>query len=184
MAGRRITTTALAAVVLVSAALVPGRTQARTEADPLVSIDVKEADIHQVFRLLARVGGVDIVVAGGVQGRVTVRLEGVSWRDAFRAVLVAEGLEAVKVGDILVVDSPEHLAEQAAERVEARRAGMEAAPLRTIVIPVNYARAEDLARVVRTVLSDRGSVVVDTRTNTLIVTEVDDSLERVRDLTE
>lgn len=181
---RKVLTGCLAALVVLLSSSAPASTWAGDAGPRVVTIDVKDADIHNVFRLLSRVGGINIVVADGVSGRVTVRLVDVPWADAFNAILVAERLGVVKVGDILVVDTLQHIAERAKQRLEASDAGTQAAPLRTIVIPVNYARAEDLARIIAGVLTERGSVMVDQRTNTLIVTDVDDSLAQVQAITE
>ena len=188
--GRKRNLFALLGPIAVTLALVVGGAAGPTrvaaaEGHPHpVTIDVKDADIHNVFRLLARVSGTNIVVADGVTGRVTIRLVDVPWADAFNAVLVAEHLGVTRVGDILVVDTLQHITQRAKEGADAARSGAKAAPLRTILVPVNYANAEDLARIISSVLSERGSVVVDTRTNTLIVTDVDDSLTRVQGLTE
>src|SRR5688500_9829828 len=74
-------------------------------ADRRITIDVKNADIHNVLRLFAHVGQVNIVVSDRVTGRVTVRLQEVPWGEALKAVLMSRGLGAEKVGDILQVDT-------------------------------------------------------------------------------
>ncbi len=149
-----------------------------------ITLDVKEADIHNVFRLLSLVGGTNIVVAEGVTGRVTLRLDGVRWADAFQAVLVSEGLGVEKIGNVMLVDTLEHITERAGQRRAVVDAEVAAAPLRTVMIPVNYASAEELAVIIAEVLSERGSVSVDSRTNTLIVTDVAENLGRVESLAE
>lgn len=139
-----------------------------------ISLEVAKAPVHDVLRLLADVGRMNLVVADEVQGTVTLTLRNVPWTQALDVVLAARGLGMERRGNILRVAPLKTLREEAEARVRLKQAKEQSAPLRTWFIPVNYANASDMANHVKGVLSPRGSVSVDARTNTLIVTDVEE----------
>jgi type IV pilus assembly protein PilQ len=160
---------ALASSLALALAVSTGRAAA---APPRVSLDVKDADIHNVIRFLADLGKINVVVADDVSGRVTVRLRNVPFETAFRTVLAPKGLGYEELGGVRYIDTEERLTRRAESAAAIAADRQRNAPLRTIIIPVSNARAEDLAPLVRSHLSLRGRVEVDMRTNTLIVTDV------------
>jgi type IV pilus assembly protein PilQ len=137
-----------------------------------VNLNVTRANIHDVLRLLAEMGKMNLVVADEVQGTVTLTLRNVPWSEALDVVLSSRGLGMERRGNILRVAPLKTLQQEAESQVLLKKAREELAPLRTFLIPVNYANAADLLPHVKGVLSPRGSVSVDVRTNTLIVTDV------------
>ena len=138
-----------------------------------ISVNVTRANVHDVLRMLADVGRLNLVVSEEVQGTVTLTLRNVPWTEALDVVLASRGLGMERRGNILRVASLKTFQEEAEVLARVKQARQEAAPLRTWFIPVNYAKAADLATHVKAVLSPRGSVSVDARTNTLIVTDVE-----------
>ena len=138
-----------------------------------ISLDVTRANVHDVLRMLADVGRLNLVVAEEVQGTVTLSLRNVVWTEALDVVLASRGLGKERRGSILRVASLKTLQQEAEVLVRLKEAKEQMAPLRTWLIPVNYARASELLPHVKGVLSPRGSVSVDMRTNTLIVTDVE-----------
>jgi type IV pilus assembly protein PilQ len=160
---------ALAALVLLSTSAVAAPPGAESKR---ISIDVVRADIHDVLRLLADMGKVNVVVAEEVQGKVTLKLRDVPWRVALDTVLSSHGLGQERTGNVMRVAPLKQLSEEAEERARVRKAREEVAPLHTYFIPVSHARASELLPHVQAQLSPRGKVSVDARTNTLIVTDV------------
>ncbi len=147
-----------------------------------LSMDFVDADIRNVLRLIGEVSGLNIVAGDDVQGKVTVRLVDVPWDQALDVILKTRGLDKVREGNVIRVAPAERLAQEAARRKEQEKASKEEEPLVTDILPVNYASAEELADKVKTVLSKRGSVSVDTRTNSLLVKDVAEKLEEARKL--
>jgi type IV pilus assembly protein PilQ len=145
-----------------------------------VTLDVKDADVHNVLRLLADIGRVNVVVPDDVKGRVTVKLENVPWTQALDVVLHSKGLGQERLGNIIHVDLLERIHHRAAQRAEIEKSRRESAELMTVMIPLSYARAADLKPMVEALLTERGRVAVDVRTNVLIVTDVVHNVERVR----
>ncbi|MDC0711833.1 secretin and TonB N-terminal domain-containing protein [Stigmatella sp. ncwal1] len=138
-----------------------------------INLDVVRADLHDVLRILADVGRLNLVVSEQVRGKVTLKLKNVPWREALDTVLASHALGQEIQGNVLRVAPLKELAAEAADRVKLKQAREEAAPLRTFFIPVSHARAAELLPHVQAQLSPRGKVSVDERTNTLIVTDVE-----------
>ncbi|HYH94623.1 secretin and TonB N-terminal domain-containing protein [Hyalangium sp.] len=160
---------ALAAVVLLC---MPSLADAPRDESKRITLDVVRADIHDVLRLLAEKGGLNVVVSDDVKGKVTLKLRNVPWRQALDTVLASNGLGQELRGNVLRVAPVKQLAEEAAARTQLKKAREEVAPLRTFLIPVNYANASELLPQVKAQLSPRGTASVDARTNTIIVTDV------------
>jgi len=145
-----------------------------------ISIDVKDADVHNVLRLLADVGQINLVVSDSVSGRVTLKLKNVPWHQALDVVLKARGLGQERNGNVIQVDTLEAFAHRAELEAKMRASEVALAPLITVLIPLSYARAAEIQPLVASRLSARGSVAIDVRTNTLIVTDVASNVDAAR----
>jgi type II secretory pathway component HofQ len=161
--------TALVALVLVS---MPALADPPRPESKRITIDVVRADIHDVLRMIAEVGRLNLVVSEEVQGKVTLKLRDVPWRQALDTVLASHGLGKELQGNVMRVAPIKKLTEEAEARAQLKKTREEVAPLHTYFIPVSYANASDLLPHVKSQLSPRGTVSVDARTNTLIVTDV------------
>ncbi|HEY6881736.1 MAG TPA: secretin N-terminal domain-containing protein, partial [Polyangiales bacterium] len=147
-----------------------------------IDLDFKDADIHNILRLLSEVGGVNVVTSDDVSGSVTIRMRDVPWDQALDVILQAKGLGAERRGNLVRV-APQDVLEKERELAIARqKQQIELAPLETRLVPVSYATAEDVRPRVQEVISPRGSVSVDARTNVLIVRDIVDNLDDVEEL--
>lgn len=134
-----------------------------------INLDVENAEVGNVLRLIADAAHLNLVASDAVKGTVTLRLRNVPWRLALRVVVESKGFEVREEGNVLRVDTRKAFAAEDAAAVKARERRRATAPRRVTLIPVNYARAADLAPDVQAMLGSRGKVTVDTRTNTLVV---------------
>ncbi len=142
-------------------------------AEKRISLEVQKADLTSVLRVFAELMHVNLVVADDVVGQVTLSLRNVRISDAFNVVLNARGLGYEKqAGNILRVAPLTTLAAEAETRAKLGEAKLKSAKLETRLIPVSYADANELVPQVKALLSPRGTVTVDRRTNTLIVRDV------------
>ncbi|MCB9617247.1 MAG: type IV pilus secretin PilQ [Sandaracinus sp.] len=147
-----------------------------------IDLDFKDADIHNILRLLAEVGGVNIVTTDDVAGSVTIRMRNVPWDQALDVILQAKGLGMVRQGNLIRV-APLETLEKEREAAIARRKQLETlAPLETRIVPVSYANPSKLAPRIAELLTERGTVNVDERTNVLIVRDIVDQLDDVEEL--
>jgi type II secretory pathway component HofQ len=133
-----------------------------------------------VLRLLADAGKVNIVVPDEVKGRVTVKLKDVPWTKALDIVLSSKGLGYETSGNVIHVDTLERINRRAQDRAAITKTREEAADLLTVLIPLRYANATEMKPLVQSMLTPRGTVAVDVRTNVLIVTDVAINVDRVR----
>ena len=147
-----------------------------------VSFEFKDIDIHNLLRVMAEVSKKNIVVADDVKGTVTIRLHNVPWDQALELILRSKGLGKEEMGNIVRVAPLKTLEEEAKLREERRKALVRQEELLVQLIPVNYAVAADMSARVKDVLSERGTVTVDTRTNVLIIRDIQNSIMRAKSL--
>src|SRR5688572_8000915 len=148
-----------------------------------VSLDFDGTDLRAVLTALAKEGGINIWIDPRVQGTVTTTLTDVPWDEAFDIIASGNGLGYVQRGSVVRVVPLAVLAEEEAARRKLDEERALSGELRTYTKSLSYATAKDLATLVKdTILSPRGQVQVDDRTNTLIVTDLTDRLLRTEDL--
>jgi type IV pilus assembly protein PilQ len=147
-----------------------------------IDLDFKDASIHEVLRLLSDVGHVSIIAADNVSGSVTIRMRNVPWDQALDAVLQAKGLGMVRQGNIIRVAPLADLNKERELALAKRKAELQLAPIETRLIPVSYAEAKELHDRAKDLLSPRGTIAVDDRTNVLIVRDVAGNLAQIDEL--
>ncbi len=148
-----------------------------------IDLDFKDADIHNVLRLLADTGRVNIVAADNVRGSVTLRMRNVPWDQALDVVLRAKGLGMERRGNIIRVAPQSDLEKEREMAIARAQQELQLAPIETRLIPVSYAQAPQLQARAAELLSQRGSISVDERTNVLIVRDVAGNLDQIEELT-
>jgi type IV pilus assembly protein PilQ len=151
-----------------------------------LTLNFQDIDTRAVLQLLADASGQNIVVSDSVQGNVTLRLQNVPWDQALDIVLRTKGLDKRKDGNVIIVAPQAELATREKAELAARKDVSELAPLRSEYLQVNYAKAQDMAALIKSgnnsMLSSRGSVSVDERTNTLLLLDTSDRLGDIRRL--
>ena len=148
-----------------------------------IDLDLKDADVHNVLRLLADVGQVNIVTADNVTGSVTIRMRNVPWDQALDIVLQAKNLGMVRQANMIRVAPLADLEKEREMQIARRQQEVKLAPIETRLIPVSYAQASDLQDRARPLLSERGSIAVDERTNVMIVRDIAGNLNQIEELT-
>lgn len=145
-----------------------------------ITIDVVEADIRTVMRSISDVSGMNIIIPETYQGTVTARLRNVGWCDALTAILASQDLVATQSGHntLRVVRRADFYAQvNEMATTQAQRENLQ--DLHTEVFIIRYAKAEDIQSATQSVLSNRGEISVDTRTNSLIVTDIPRKLNEI-----
>ena len=151
-----------------------------------LTLNFQDIETRAVLQLLADASGQNIVVSDSVTGNVTLRLQNVPWDQALDIVLRTKGLDKRRQDNVIIVAPQAELASREKAELAARKDVQELAPLRSEYLQVNYAKAQDMAGLIKTqsnsLLSSRGSVAVDDRTNTLLLQDTADRLADVRRL--
>lgn len=141
--------------------------------DP-IDLTLKDADIKDVLRTFAQITGLNIAIDPQVSGSVTVQFEDVPWDQALDLILQQNGLTWVLQGNVMRIGTLDRIA---AEQVQTRRLDEESrlnVPLTTVSQKLSYAKANDVATLLQSMASPRGKIIVDPRTNQLIITEIPD----------
>ena len=147
-----------------------------------INIDIKDGDIHNILRLLAKEGNVNIVTSDDVKGSVTMHLKLVPWDQALEIILRTKGLDMVREGDIIRVAPISMLAKEREAELKKQEVKEKLKPLEVKLVTVNHANASQLMPRVKSVLSKRGTSEFDERTNTVILKDVDDHLDAAEDI--
>ena len=142
-----------------------------------ISLNLKDVDLKDFFRLIHEISGLNIILDPNVSGSVTLVLDSVPWDQALEIVLKNNRLGKVMEGNVLRIAKIETLTAEQEGQTKLAAARMDAAPLVTVFRPINYAKATDIAALLKTwagggALSRRGTVLVDLRGNTLIISDV------------
>ncbi|MDF1564910.1 MAG: type IV pilus secretin PilQ [Deltaproteobacteria bacterium] len=147
-----------------------------------VNLEFKEIDIHNVLRLIAEVSKRNIVVSDDVSGKITLRLRNVPWDQALDLILKSKGLGRETFGNIIRIAPAEQLAKERELQVKERESRKKLEPLKVRLVGVNFAKADEMAKRVQEILTERGVVTVDKRTNFLIIKDVSAALTKAEQL--
>ncbi len=147
-----------------------------------IDIDLRDADIHNVLRLLAEVGNVNIVTSDDVTGNVTIRMHNVPWDRALEVILAARSLGMQRDGNIIRIAPQSVLDKERELAIERAKQNQQLEPLETRLIPVSYALGSEISPRARELLSGRGTLSVDDRTNVLIVRDTAPNLNQIEQL--
>ena len=151
-----------------------------------LTLNFQDIETRAVLQLLAETSGRNIVVSDTVQGNVTLRLRNVPWDQALDIVMTTKGLDMRQNGNVIIVAPAEEIAARETADLEAKQAIAELEPMYSEFLQVNYAKASDLAALIsadaagNSMLSERGSIATDERTNTLLVHDTAERLQNIR----
>ena len=149
-----------------------------------ISLDFQDVPVRQVLQIIAQVNDFNLVTTDTVTGNVTIQLSGVPWDQALDMILRIKGLDKRLDGNILLVAPSEEMAARETQQLQSEQQVKQLAPMQTANITVNYAKAQEMAAILKSesggILSDRGSVSVDERTNTLLVRDTQESIDQAR----
>jgi type IV pilus assembly protein PilQ len=149
-----------------------------------ISLNFQDISVRTVLQIIADYNGFNLVTSDTVVGNITLRLDGVPWDQALDIILKVKGLDKRMQGNILMVAPSDELAAREARDLQAQQQVQELAPLYSEYVQVNYAKAAEFAALIKnqdnSILSTRGSVSVDERTNTLLLRDTAKSIEDIK----
>lgn len=149
-----------------------------------ISLNFQDIPVRTVLQIIADYNGFNLVTSDTVTGNITLRLDGTPWDQALDIILKVKGLDKRMEGNILMVAPSDELAAREARDLQAKQQVEELAPLYSEYVQVNYAKAAEFASLIKSdensILSARGSVSVDERTNTLLIRDTAKSIEDIK----
>ncbi|MDX1582810.1 MAG: type IV pilus secretin PilQ [Thermoanaerobaculia bacterium] len=149
-----------------------------------IDLSLTNADIIDVLRLFSELTGLNIAIDPGVSGTVTVDFTGVPWDQALELILRQNNLDYVLEGNVMRIGTVDRLAQEQAQRRELEEQQELNQPLSTVIKYLSYAKAGEISGILQQMLSQRGQIVVDQRTNQLIITDIESNIETVFNLIE
>ena len=151
-----------------------------------ISLDFQDVPVRQVLQIIAKVNGFNLVTTDTVTGNVSISLSGVPWDQALDMILKIKGLDKRQEGNILLIAPSEELSQRETQKLQSDQQVAQLAPLASASITVNYAKAAELSQILKAeegsggILTDRGTVTVDNRTNTILVRDTQASIDEAR----
>ncbi len=148
----------------------------------LISLDLQDTDIDNALRIIAEVSNLNIIASDDVTGKVTLRLIDVPWDQALDVILKTNGLDSVQEGNVIRIAPVEKLRQEREQLKNARQAEEELEPLSVKYLRVSYAKAAAIKPILDTVITERGSIAFDERTNQVIVKDIVRGIRNVSEL--
>lgn len=151
-----------------------------------ITLNFQDIKVRAVLQMLADFTGINMVVSDSVSGSMTLRLNAIPWDQALKIILSTQGLAKRQEGDVLLIAPSNEIAARETQELKSLSEVADLAPLKYELIQVNYARAEDLSKLLKdqgnNLLSKRGNISVDARTNHLWIQDIPERLQEIREL--
>ena len=148
-----------------------------------ITLDFQNADIHNILRIIADVSGLNIVTSDEVKGNVTIRLRDVPWDQALDVVLESKDLGKLAMGNVVRIAPADKIKKAQERKLETKKTEEQLEPLVTSVLPVNFAKASSIATTIKGkevgLVTDRGSITAEDRTNVLIVKDIRKAVDEI-----
>lgn len=157
--------------------------------DKLISINFQDIPVRNVLQLIADYNQFNLVVSDSVEGNLTLRLDGVPWQKVLDIILQVKGLDKRIDGNVILVAPTDELDRREKQQLEKQQLEEEMGELSSEIIKVNFAKASDIAEMINgdgniSMLSERGSMTIDERTNSLLIRELAENISVIRDIIE
>lgn len=150
----------------------------------VISLNFQDISVRSVLQLLAEFAGKNIVVTDSVAGNITLHLENISWTQALNIILQSQGLAKKDIGSIILIDKAENLSARETQKLKEQLTTQALAPIHSALLQINYAKASDLASMLKdktnSLLSERGTLRVDMRTNTLWLHDTQKQINEIK----
>ncbi|MDW2094294.1 type IV pilus secretin PilQ family protein [Vibrio sp. 1865] len=155
----------------------------------LISINFQDIPVRNVLQLIADYKQFNLVVSDSVEGNLTLRLDGVPWQQVLDIILQVKGLDKRVDGNVILVAPTDELDLREKQQLEKQKLTEEMGELSSEIIKVNFAKASDIAEMINgegniSMLSERGSMTIDERTNSLLIRELPENIEVIREIIE
>jgi type IV pilus assembly protein PilQ len=148
-----------------------------------VTLDFQNADIQNVLRIIADVSGMNIVTSDEVKGQITIRLKDIPWDQALDVILESKDLSKMELGNVIRIAPADKIKAAQDRIISSQKTEEQLEPLFTTVIPVNFSKSTEIINLLKGkeigILTDRGSIVADSRTNVLIIKDIKKSVDAV-----
>ena len=164
---------------------------AKRYAEERVNLVFKDADLKNVLMLFAEYENKNFIIDEGVKGKITIRLKNVPWQQALQLILDMKNLVKIEKGNVVRIVTREYIKKRELERINflkkkelekinEKKRKKELTPLSTEILYINFAKASDIGKKLKQMLTKRGKIITDTRTNSLIITDIPKVLKKCK----
>lgn len=151
-----------------------------------ISLNFQDIPVRSVLQLLAEFTGINMVVSDTVKGNITLRLNNIPWDQALDIILTTRSLGKRRTGNVMLIAPTQEILAREEQEAKSKQEAQKLAPLRSDLLQINYAKAADIAALLKdknnNLLSERGQISVDTRTNTIWIQDTGAKIEEIREL--
>jgi type IV pilus assembly protein PilQ len=147
-----------------------------------ISLEVSQMDVREVFKLIGEESGINLVLSDEVKGTITLKLRQVPWDQALVVIMKSRKLGYTRAGNVLRIAPLADIKSEEDDALKAIAARKAQVPLKVRVIPVSYAKIDDLSTHIKPFLSERGKVIGDNRTSSIVVSDLEENLDRIAKL--
>ena len=147
-----------------------------------ISLDLRDADIRNVLKLIAEAAELNIIIGDEVKGKITIRLVDITWDQALEVILQSQSLGMVRIGNVVRIESLEKLRKEGEVQLISKRAHERMEDLKTELIHLKYAIAKEMVPLVKGFLSERGMVTAEEKTNALVIRDISKNIETIKEL--
>jgi len=145
-----------------------------------ISIEVKDIEVRNAINLIAEESGANLVMSEGVSGNIALKLKNVPWDQALVLILKAKKLGYTRQGNVLRISLLSEIKQEEEDAMKLAESRKKIEPLKVQMIPINFSKISDLQSQIKSIITERGSIVADSRTNALIITETEEVLDRAK----
>jgi len=145
-----------------------------------ISIEVKDIEVRNAINLIADESGANLVMSEGVSGNIALKLKNVPWDQALVLILKAKKLGYTRQGNVLRISPLSEIKQEEEDAMKLAESRKKIEPLKVQMIPINFSKISELQGQIKSIITERGSIVADSRTNALIITETEEVLDRAK----
>ncbi len=145
-----------------------------------ISIEVKDIEVRNAINLIAEESGANLVMSEGVTGNLALKLKNVPWDQALVLILKAKKLGYTRQGNVLRISPLAEIKQEEEDAMKLAESRKKIEPLKVQMIPINFSKISELQGQIKSIITERGSIVADSRTNALIITETEEVLDRAK----
>lgn len=147
-----------------------------------ISIEVNDAEISDIFKFLSEESGVNFVIADDVKGKISIKLKQVPWDQALVVIMKSKKLGYQRSGQVLRIAKMADLKQEEEDFSKVAKAKQTTLPIEVKIIPVSYAKVDDLLKQISPFLSERGKAIAESRTSAIVISDIQEVIERIKKL--
>lgn len=147
-----------------------------------ISIETNDMELRDVFKLISEESGVNMIISDEIKGKASIKLKNVPWDQALVMIMKSRKISYTRMGNVLRIAPINDIRMEEDDAIKLAEAKKDTAPLKVRLVPVSFAKLDELEKQIKPFLGKRGSVIADPRTSSVVISDIDENLDRVAKL--